>query len=228
MKLIPVLAIDGPSGAGKGTVARAIARRLNWHILDSGALYRLVGLAAARRQIMLDDEAALGQLAATMDVRFEAMADGSQTVFLDENDVTLTIRDEIAGNNASKVAVLPAVREALVELQRGFRTPPGLVADGRDMGTEIFPDAGLKVFLTASAEERAKRRHKQLKEQGIDVSLSALCSDIAERDRRDARRETAPLKPAPDARVLDTTYLSTAQVVERLEQMVRSEFNLDF
>ncbi len=228
MRFIPVLAIDGPSGAGKGTVARAIARRLNWHILDSGALYRLVGLAAEMRQIMLDDEPTLGALAATLDVRFEAMADGSQTVFLDENDVTLAIRHEKAGDNASKVAVLPAVRSALVDLQRGFRSPPGLVADGRDMGTVIFPDAGLKVFLTASAEERAKRRHKQLKEQGIDVSLAALCLDIAKRDRRDAGRKTAPLKPAPDARVLDTTYLSTAQVIERLEQLVRSEFNLDF
>lgn len=207
----PVLAVDGPGGAGKGTLCREVAERLGWHLLDSGALYRLVAVAAEQSDTELEDEAGLAALARDLPARFEA-----DRVFLDEQDVTTLIRSEACGERASRVAVLPAVRTALVGLQRSMRKPPGLVADGRDMGTVIFPDAELKVFLTASAQERAMRRYKQLKEKGFDVSLGGLSAEVAARDRRDAERAVAPLRPAPDARVIDSTELGIDEVVEQV------------
>jgi cytidylate kinase len=206
----PVIAIDGPGGAGKGTIARAVAGRLGWHLLDSGALYRLVGLAALDAGLDLGDEPRVAEAARGLDVAFAVDAD---RVSLGGVDVTDRIRCEAAGRAASQVASLPAVRQALIGRQRGFRRPPGLVADGRDMGSVIFPDARLKVFLTASVEERAFRRHNQLKEKGIDVSLPALSEDMAERDRRDAERSVAPLRASPDARTLDTTGMNITTVV---------------
>jgi len=201
----PVIAIDGPSGSGKGTIARQVAAALGWHLLDSGALYRLLALAAVRRGIALDDAGALADLAGNLDVRFGTGADGEELVWLDGEPVSSELRTEEAGRGASTVAALQPVRDALLALQRGFRKAPGLVADGRDMGTHVFPDAELKVYLTASAEERARRRHKQLKDKGIDVSLAALSRDIEDRDRRDSERSVAPLRPAEDARVLDSS-----------------------
>lgn len=212
---VPVLAIDGPSGAGKGTVSRALARRLGWRLLDSGALYRVVGLAARRAGVDLRDEEALSQLAQRLDVEFRD-AGGEDRVLLAGRDVTAELRTERAGEAASQVAALPAVRTALLARQRAFAEPPGLVADGRDMGTIVFPDAPLKVFLSASADERAARRHKQLKEKGIDVSLRDLSREIALRDQRDANRAVAPLVPAADARVIDSTLMSPEEVTDRI------------
>jgi cytidylate kinase len=212
----PVVAIDGPSGSGKGTIAQALASALGWHLLDSGALYRLIALAATRRGVALDDEQALARLTAGLDVRFGDTGDGSGTVWLQGEEVGATIRTEQCGEGASRVAAFPAVRLALLERQRAFAAPPGLVADGRDMGTVVFPNAVLKVFLTASAEERARRRHKQLKQKGIDVSLRDLSREIAERDRRDANRPVAPLRAADDARALDSTDLSPREVVDQI------------
>ena len=213
MSHIPVIAIDGPSGSGKGTIARQVAASLGWHLLDSGALYRLLALAANRRDISLDDATALAELAAKLDVRFGTDASGGELVWLDGGPVSSELRTEEAGKGASTVAALQAVRDALLTLQRSFRRSPGLVADGRDMGTHVFPDATLKVFLTASAEERARRRHKQLNDKGIDVSLAALSRDIEDRDRRDTERSVAPLRPAEDARILDSSGKSIDSVV---------------
>ena len=209
---VPVVAIDGPSGSGKGTIARRVADALGWHLLDSGALYRLTGLAAARSGKSGAPENVLAQIAANLDVRFAVDADGQEQVWLAGNDVTQDIRTEECGRLASRAAALPAVREALLGLQRGFRQPPGLVADGRDMGTDVFPDALVKVFLTAGAEERARRRYKQLKDKGIDVSLPALSQHIEERDRRDSERAVAPLRAAEDARLLDSSNLTIDEV----------------
>lgn len=209
---VPVIAIDGPGGSGKGTVSRAVAQRLGWHLLDSGTLYRLVALAAVEQGVDLRDEAAVVGVATALDVRFEAGGPGDR-VLLGGRDVTEGIRTEACSRGASEVAALPGVRNALVGRQRDLRQWPGLVADGRDMGSVIFPDAGLKVFLTASVEERARRRHKQLSDKGIDVSLPALSRDMAERDRRDSERSLAPLRPTPDAHVLDSTGRSIDEVV---------------
>jgi len=209
MSRAPVLAVDGPGGAGKGTLCRRVAEHLGWHLLDSGALYRLVAVAAADAGTALDDEAALAALARDLPAHFSG-----DRVLLGQKDVTGLIRTEAVGEQASQAAALPGVRTALVGLQRGFRRPPGLVADGRDMGTVIFPDAELKVFLTASAEERAMRRYKQLKEKGFDVNLAGLSAEVASRDRRDAERAVAPLRPAPDACVVDSTKLSIDEVVD--------------
>jgi CMP/dCMP kinase len=211
MSAAPVLAVDGPGGAGKGTLCRRVAERLGWHLLDSGALYRLVALAAAEAGTELEDEHGLAALARDLPARFEG-----ERVFLADQDVSEAIRTEECGERASQVAAKPGVRTALVGLQRGFQRPPGLVADGRDMGTVIFPDAELKVFLTASAEERAMRRYKQLKEKGFDVNLPRLSAEVAARDRRDAERAVAPLRPAPDACVIDSTELSIDEVVAQV------------
>ena len=213
MNTIPVIAIDGPSGSGKGTIARDVAAELGYHLLDSGALYRLLALAADRRGISLDDAEVLARLATELDVRFGADAGGEELIWLDGEPVNSELRTEEAGKGASTVAALQPVRDALLTLQRSFREAPGLVADGRDMGTHVFPDAGLKVFLTASPEERALRRHKQLNDKGIDVSLAALSRDIEGRDRRDSERSVAPLRPAEDARILDSSGKSIETVV---------------
>jgi cytidylate kinase len=211
---IPVLTIDGPSGSGKGTIAHRVASELGWHLLDSGALYRLTALAAARAGLADARESDLAGIAEGLQVRFSSSDSGDQQIFLSGEEVSADIRDEQCGLMASKIAPLPEVRRALVGLQQGFHKAPGLVADGRDMGTVVFPDAELKVFLTASAAERAKRRHKQLKDKGIDVSLPALSRDIEDRDKRDSERSVAPLRPADDARVLDSSHLSIDEVVQ--------------
>jgi cytidylate kinase len=213
---VPVVAIDGPSGSGKGTVSRMIARRTGWHLLDSGALYRLVGLAGAQAGLAPDDVAGHARLARTMNVRFGADSADREQIELDGADVTGTVRSEAAGAGASRVAVWPAVREALLERQRSFASPPGLVADGRDMGTIVFTAAPLKIFLTATAEERAFRRYNQLKEKDSGVSLAALSLEIAERDRRDSTRSVAPLVPAADAIVLDSTAMTALDVVDEI------------
>ncbi|HTD12535.1 MAG TPA: (d)CMP kinase [Steroidobacteraceae bacterium] len=215
----PILTIDGPSGSGKGTIGRAVAQKVGWHLLDSGALYRLVALAGERAGLAADDSAAHAQLAAVMDVRFGADAHDSELVLLDGQDVGQEIRSETAGQGASRVAAWPEVRAALLKRQRAFARPPGLVADGRDMGTVVFPQAPLKIFLTATAEERALRRHKQLKDKGSDVSLAGLSREIAERDLRDATRQVAPLKAAPDACVIDSTGLGVGAVVQRVLEL---------
>lgn len=221
----PVLTLDGPSGSGKGTIASRVARTLGWHLLDSGALYRLVALGAARRGIDMADEGALAEYAAQMDVDFEVLPDSGEVVAkLDGEPVGNAIRTEQVGNDASKVAVLGTVREALLQRQRDFRRAPGLVADGRDMGTTVFPDAGLKIYLTASAQVRAERRYKQLKDKGISASLAGLREEIAERDARDTGRQSSPLKPAADAIVLDTSALDIEQVVEQVMAWCRERF----
>ena len=215
-KPVPVIAIDGPSGSGKGTIAHRVAKALGWHLLDSGALYRLVALSASKAGVALDDVEGLARLAGALDVQFDSNEDGSERIWLDGEDVTNEVRKEETGAGASAVAVIPAVRDSLLARQRAFRQPPGLVADGRDMGTHVFSDAPLKIFLTASAEERARRRHKQLKDKGMDVSLAALSRDIEYRDRRDSERSVAPLRPAEDARILD----SSGQSIEAVTQTV--------
>ena len=213
---VPVVAIDGPSGSGKGTIARCVAGSLGWHLLDSGALYRLVALDAARKSIPLDDEMALAKLARNLDVQFAGDPTGDERIALNGEDVTAAVRTEDAGTGASAVAGFQVVRDALLGRQRAFRRAPGLVADGRDMGTQVFADAAVKVFLTASPEERAKRRHKQLNDKGIDVSLAAVSRDIADRDRRDSERSVAPLRPAEDARIVD----SSGQSIEAVTTIV--------
>jgi cytidylate kinase len=221
---IPVVTIDGPSGSGKGTLAQLLARKLGWHLLDSGALYRIVGLAAVEKGVDLDDEAGLADVAAHLDVRFAATAPGEPAaVLLDGRDISDAVRSEQAGYYASRVAVFVAVRNALRERQRVFARAPGLVADGRDMGTEVFTDAPLKVFLTASAEERAQRRHKQLLNKGESVTLAALLEDIRARDRRDCERAVAPLRPAPDAVFIDSTHLHIDQVMGQVLDLMKGK-----
>jgi cytidylate kinase len=212
----PVITIDGPSGSGKGTVSQALARHLRWHFLDSGALYRLVALAGREAGVSADEPDELARLAATLDVVFAPSDALEAEVHLAGVDVSRAIRDEAIGVMASRVAALGAVREALLERQRRFAEAPGLVADGRDMGTVVFPAAPLKVFLTASAQERAERRCKQLKDKGESVNLAQILADIKARDERDSQRAVAPLKPAPDALVIDSTHLSIAEVQQRI------------
>ncbi|MFV8835211.1 (d)CMP kinase [Aquisalimonas sp.] len=221
----PVLAVDGPGGSGKGTVCRAVTEAMGWHLLDSGAIYRALAVAAGSRGLDASDTAALVDLAHGLDVVFEPRPDGSVRVLVDGNDVSVQLRSEQTGDLASRVAAVPEAREALLARQRAFRKPPGLVADGRDMGTVVFPDATLKIFLTASAEERARRRHNQLKEQGVDVSLADLLDEIAVRDERDRNRAVAPLKPAVDAEELDTTGLSVDAVVERVLKLLQKQLS---
>jgi cytidylate kinase len=222
---VPVIAIDGPGGAGKGTVCRDIARELGWHLLDSGSLYRIAAYAARMHAIDLQDTARVAALARNLDVRF-ADADDGISIELENSNITNLIRTEKAGEDASVVAADPAVRAALIDRQRAFAIAPGLVADGRDMGSVVFPAAGLKVFLTASVEERARRRYKQLKDKGIDVSLPTLSRDMAERDRRDSERAVAPLRACADARVLDSTHLSIQAVVQLIIAWAREVYAL--
>jgi len=221
---VPVLTIDGPSGSGKGTISRIVAGRLGWHYLDSGALYRVVGYAAQRDQADLTDHAGLAALARRTDIRFQTDGDTEPRVLVDGVDATGAIRTETAGTAASAIASVPEVRQALFDKQHAFRRRPGLVADGRDMGTVIFPDAGFKVFLTASAAQRAERRYKQLKDKGVSVNISDLLREILARDARDAERAVAPLKPAEDAVLIDTTDVPVERVVERVLSLLPEGF----
>jgi cytidylate kinase len=221
---VPVLTIDGPSGSGKGTIARKVADQLGWHILDSGAIYRAVGYAASAAGVDPGDAEAVARLAGATRLEFLDPGDGGDTrVIIDGKDATDAIRTETAGAAASRIAAQPAVREALVAKQLAFRRPPGLVADGRDMGTVIFPDAPYKVFLTASAAERAERRYKQLKAKGLQVTLASLLHEIEVRDARDASRTVAPLRAAADAVVIDTTGRSIAAVVDAVLALVHKD-----
>jgi len=223
MSSVPVIAIDGPGGAGKGTIAKAVARQLGWHLLDSGALYRLVALTAIRRGVAWEDAQGLAALARNLDVRFNFdAAEGG--ILMSNEDVSELIRQAECSRGASFVAALPAVRGALIQRQRDFQAAPGLVADGRDMGSVVFPGAALKIFLTATIEERALRRYKQLKDKGMDANLRDLSSELEERDRRDSEREIAPLKPGPDSRLLDTTGLSISDVVQTVLSWVAEAY----
>jgi cytidylate kinase len=216
--IIPVVTLDGPSGAGKGTVSRALAERLGWHYLDSGAIYRSLAIAVQDQAIDLADEYSIVAVAQSMTLSFASGA--IPRVVLNGQDITDRIGTETCGNTASKVAAIGAVRRVLLQKQREFRRLPGLIADGRDMGTMVFPDAPLKIFLTASAGERALRRYKQLKEKGMDVSLSRLTKELEERDQRDMERKDAPLKPADDAHYLDSSSLTVEQVIDRCLNLI--------
>jgi len=221
---VPLITIDGPSGGGKGTIARRVADQLGWHLLDSGALYRLVAHAGLTRGVEGMDEAGFARVALDLDVRFGADLHGEEQIWLEGQEVSRFIRTEQAGEGASRVAAMPSVRAALMERQQAFARQPGLVADGRDMGTVVFPAAGLKIFLTASADERARRRYKQLKDKGLSANLAALSLEIAARDRRDASRPIAPLKPADDAIIVDSTSMSIDAVVERVLELAAERF----
>ncbi|MEX0624392.1 (d)CMP kinase [Saccharospirillum sp.] len=214
----PVITLDGPGGVGKGTVSGLLAKQMGWHYLDSGALYRLAALAAMNHGVDFDNESALAVIAEHLDIRFRQEADVGVIILLEGDDVTRQIRTEEVGSNASRVAAFSRVRDALLRRQRAFRTEPGLIADGRDMGTVVFTDAPLKVFLTATSDERARRRVLQLEQSGSVVDYDRVLRDINERDERDRNRAIAPLKPADDALVIDTTELSIESVLERVLQ----------
>ncbi|AYA40702.1 (d)CMP kinase [Xenorhabdus nematophila] len=223
--IAPVITVDGPSGAGKGTLCQALAEALNWQLLDSGAIYRVLALAAIHHQVDIQSEDALVPLAANLDVRF-VPANGKLRVILEGEDVSNEIRTETVGNTASQAATFPRVREALLRRQRAFRIAPGLIADGRDMGTFVFPDAPVKIFLDASAEERARRRMLQLQEKGFSVNFERLLSEIQERDFRDRNRAAAPLVPAQDALILDSTSMSIEQVIDKALAYARNTLEI--
>ncbi len=211
---VPVIAVDGPSGSGKGTICRLLAEKLGWKLLDSGALYRLTALAAAHHGVAMTDQEALVVLAAHLDVRFNIKGDKKEIqIILEGEEVTQAIRTEAVGNDASKVAAISDVREALLERQRAFAEAPGLIADGRDMGTVVFPNAPLKIYLDASVEERTNRRYNQLINKGLSASLENILADLQERDARDMNRSVAPLKPADDAIILDSTSMTIEAVL---------------
>ena len=223
--MIPLITVDGPSGVGKGTICQIVADTFNWHILDSGSLYRLTALAAEYDEVGLDSPEALGNIALNLAVHFE-ISDNGLIIKLRGNDATEAIREESVGMKASKIAAIHEVRQALLERQRAFLQAPGLVADGRDMGTTVFPDAKLKVFMTASCEERANRRYNQLKQKGISANLPALVADLTARDEQDANRAVSPLKPADDATVIDTTNMSIDEVTTTVLNLARKTFDL--
>lgn len=216
----PVITIDGPAGSGKGTVSHNIASQLGWHLLDSGALYRLTALSSVKNGADLESPEAIAKIAAQLDVKFNPTEDGNTQIILAGEEVTSAIRTEECGLNASKIASYSKVREALLDYQRQFLTPPGLVADGRDMGTVVFPDAPLKIYLEASAKIRATRRQNQLKQQGTNVTLSRLIQDIEKRDAQDSMRKASPMKPAEDAIIIDTDELDVNSVVNKVMQLV--------
>lgn len=223
-KNVPVITLDGPSGTGKGTLCHRLAKSLGWHILDSGSIYRALALAAFNRKIDFNNVDKLVELAFCLNLKFMTVGDFDVAVFLDSQDVSSEIRMEEIGDRASQIAVVPAIREALLARQRAFAKPPGLVTDGRDMGTVVFPDAFLKIYLYATPEERAKRRYLQLQEKGVSLSLEQVLKDLALRDKRDMERSSSPLKPAEDAVLVDTTGLSIAQVLESILQLTRKKF----
>lgn len=220
----PVITVDGPGGTGKGTICCYLARWLGWHLLDSGALYRALAIAMQEEAIPVDAVDRLQALARNLDVEFRLLNNDDESILLNGREISALVRTEATGNAASRIAAVPEVRRALLDRQRAYRRLPGLVADGRDMGTVVFPDAELKIFLTASADERARRRHKQLNEKGFDVNLAQLAVDITERDARDSQRTVSPLRPADDAAVIDTTNLSIAAVKRQVSQLVRNRF----
>ncbi len=220
----PVITIDGPAGSGKGTISQRVAEELGWNILDSGALYRLVAIAAQRKDVSFDAGDSLATIAEELDVKFTPCVGGGVAITLEGDDVSLAIRSEDCGCAASKVATVKPVRAALLERQRRFQDLPGLVADGRDMGTVVFPDAKVKIFLTASAEIRAERRLKQLKEQGINANLRGLIDDIEARDARDTNRKLAPLIPADDAIIIDTGKFTIDEVVSQVMNAVKTAY----
>lgn len=220
---IPLVTIDGPSGTGKGTISQMLAESLSWNYLDSGAIYRVLGLAVERAGLAFEDESAVTELATALDVSFLPQKGGAPLVMLSGTEVSADIRTEEGGARASKVASLPAVRDALLQRQRDFLAEPGLVADGRDMGTTVFPDAPVKIFLTASAEERARRRHKQLKDKGLESNIARLAEEIAQRDFRDENRSASPLRPAEDALILDTSDLDIESVFKIVKQRAEEQ-----
>lgn len=223
---VPVITLDGPSGTGKGTLCHLLAKHLQWHMLDSGAIYRVLAYAAKKNKINLDAVEELTDLARTLNLQFKSSDDNASLVFLDGEDITSFIRSEECGQEASKVAVIPEVRQALLERQRNFAQAPGLVTDGRDMGTVVFPDAVLKIFLYANEGERANRRYLQLKEKGNDVSLAQVVEELAKRDARDTARTHAPLKPAADAVQIDTTRLTVVQVLDTVLRLADERLHI--
>lgn len=225
MTQAPVITIDGPGGSGKGTICRLVAQKLGWHLLDSGAIYRVLALAAIHHNIAPEDEEALQPLAAHLDVQFTCDEQSNVRITLEGENVSHTIRTEQVGSVASKIASLPRVREALLRRQRAFRESPGLVADGRDMGTVVFPGAEVKIFLTADATERARRRYLELKQKGLDVNIDDLLNEIQTRDERDMNRAVAPLKPAADAYMLDSTNKTIDQVLEEVLSFAKKQLN---